>query len=97
PTVVRAVHAAVVLLEQHLGARWVSGELVDTLPGLGMLVGHEPRPDALVLGHPGGAAIAGMERADGRDAHPQPVRVDRMRHDGMEDEASVARLPPLGR
>ena len=92
--VVRAVDAAVVLLEQHLGAVGMQASLWTHWPVSGRASGRKSARTPWFWATQRRAAVAGVERAHGRDADPHPVRVGRVGHDGMEDEAAVAGLPP---
>ena len=76
--VVRAVLAAVVLLVEPLGRPGGHHQLVDALAGLRRRAGHEVGPDALVARLPGRPAVGRLERPDGRDRDPHPIRVGRV-------------------
>ena len=90
----RAVYAAMVLLVEQLAAvRRPSRACGRTGRSLGRGPGIEVGADALVARLPGRATVARLERPDGGDADPHPIRVGGVGDDRVEDQAAVARLP----
>ena len=94
--VVGAQHVPVFLHEQHVRARWVHGNAMDTVSDFDIRVGKFVlRLQAAVHRFPGFAAVIGAEGARRRDGDVNPARIFRIEKDRMHGHAARSGLPQV--
>src|SRR5579872_6354904 len=91
--VVAAHHVPVFLHKEHTGPPRTHGDVMDTVPDLGILVWEKLRAQPLVDRFPGLAAVVGSEGSCRGNSDVDAVRIRWIEHDGMQTHAARARLP----
>ncbi|MGD8752805.1 MAG: hypothetical protein PVG14_15340 [Anaerolineales bacterium] len=81
------------LHEQHVWARWVHGNPVDTMADLSLRVRDIVRPQTAVNGLPRLASVVRPEGTRGRDGDEDTLRVAWIQENRVQTEPASARLP----
>ena len=93
--VVAAVHAAMVLLVEAVGAARRERQVVHALAELGITLslGQKIAARARIARTPGFAAVLRVKHTDRGDADPEATHVGGIGNDGVQHKADPARLP----
>src|SRR3990172_4887124 len=78
---------------QHIRARPVHGDAMNTMPDLDIRIGEEFRSQSPVDGLPSLSGIIGSKDTRSRDGDEDAVRVARIQEDRVQTQATSAWLP----